>query len=54
MRYGLVDPHGTGLRAIWGMADPTTMAALSLVYVVAFALALAGLSVRVFSKAALR
>ena len=54
MRYGLVDGHGTGLHDIWGMTDPTAMAALSLAVVVAYAGALSALSVRVFSRAAVR
>src|SRR5438477_2033029 len=36
MRYGLLDRRGTGLHDIWGMHDPTVMAALSLAVVVAF------------------
>ena len=52
MRYGLLDRHGTGLRDIWGMHDPTTMAVLSLLVVAAFAGALTVISVRVFRRAA--
>ena len=55
IRWALgVDPSGTGLRAIWGMSDPTAMAALSLVVVAAFALALTAVSFRVFTRTALR
>ena len=43
-----------GLRDIWGMSDPTTMAFLSLGVVVLFAVALTALSVRVFTRAAVR
>jgi ABC-type polysaccharide/polyol phosphate export permease len=52
MRYGLVDRAGTGLHDIWGMSDPTAMAALSLGVVALFALAFTALSIRVFRRAA--
>lgn len=54
MRYGVADPHATDLRGIWGMTDPTTMAALSLTVLAAYAAALTLLSIRVFTKAAVR
>jgi ABC-2 type transport system permease protein len=54
MRYGLVDPRGTGLHDIWGMHDVTVMALLSLAVVVVFALAMVALSVRVFTRRAVR
>jgi ABC-2 type transport system permease protein len=54
MRYGLVDPHGTGLHDIWGMSNTTTEAWLSLAVVALFAAALMALSVRAFTRAALR
>ncbi len=54
MRYGLVDPRGTGLHDIWGMSNPTTEAWLSLAVVALFAAALVALSVRAFTRAALR
>ena len=54
MRYGPLDRHGTGLHDIWGMSNPTVMAALSLAVVVAFAAATTALSIRVFTKAAVR
>jgi ABC-2 type transport system permease protein len=54
MRYGLVDPHGTGLHDIWGMSNATTEAWLSLAVVVVFAAALIALAVRSFTRAALR
>ena len=54
MRYGLVDPHGTGLHDIWGMSNTTTEAWLSLGVVVLFAAALLALAVRSFTRAALR
>lgn len=52
LRYGAVDPQGAGLHDIWGMDDPTTMAALSLAVVTVFAVGAAVLSVRVFQRAA--
>jgi len=53
MRYGLLsDTHG--LDDIWGMSSAPTMAALSLIVVAAFAAVLAALSVRTFSRSALR
>jgi ABC-2 type transport system permease protein len=52
MRYGLVDPHGTGLHDIWGMSNVTAMAFLSLTVVAAFAVLMAMVSVRVFTRSA--
>lgn len=54
MRYGLVDTHGAGLHDIWGMTDPTAMAVLSMGVVVAWAVALTAVSIRVFSRAAVQ
>jgi ABC-2 type transport system permease protein len=54
MRYGLVDRRGTGLHDIWGMTNITAMAALSLAVTVAFALVMVALSIRVFTRAAVR
>ena len=54
MRYGLVDHQGSGLHDIWGMADPARMAALSLAVVVAFAATMTLVSIRVFTRAAVR
>jgi ABC-2 type transport system permease protein len=54
MRYGLVDPRGTGLHDIWGMSNTTTEAWLSLAVVALFAAAFAVLSVRTFTRAAVR
>lgn len=54
VRYGLLDRRGTGLHDIWGITDTTTMAALSLAVVVAYALVLTGLALRVFRRAAVR
>jgi ABC-2 type transport system permease protein len=52
MRYGLVDPHGQGLRDIWGMSNPTVMAFMSLAVVIAFAVLMSLVSVRVFTRSA--
>ncbi|HET8537426.1 MAG TPA: ABC transporter permease [Solirubrobacteraceae bacterium] len=54
MRYGLVDPRGTGLHDIWGMSNTTTEAWLSLAVVVLFAAAFAVVAVRAFTRAAVR
>jgi ABC-2 type transport system permease protein len=54
MRYGLVDKRGTGLHDIWGMHNVTAMAALSLAVVVAFAALMVLVSIRVFSRSAVR
>jgi ABC-type polysaccharide/polyol phosphate export permease len=54
MRYGLLDPHGYGLHDIWGMNNTTTMAALSLGVLAVFAVGLTMISIRVFSRAAVR
>ena len=54
MRYGLVDRDGAGLHDIWGMSNPTAMAALSLAVVVLFAVALTAASIRAFQRTAVR
>jgi ABC-type polysaccharide/polyol phosphate export permease len=53
MRYGLIDRNAAGLRDIWGMSNPTAMAALSMVVVTVFAAALTGLGLRAFRRASL-
>jgi ABC-type polysaccharide/polyol phosphate export permease len=53
MRYGLLG-DSSGLHAIWGMSDPTAMAGLSLGVDAFFAAALTVVSIRVFTRAALR
>ena len=53
MRYGLLGDR-TGLHNVWGMGDPTAMAALSLVVLAVFALGLTAVSIRVFTRSALR
>ena len=54
MRYGLVDPKGTGLHDIWGMSNTTVEAFLSLGVVLAFAAALTLVAIRVFSRSVVR
>jgi ABC-type polysaccharide/polyol phosphate export permease len=54
LRYGLVDHRGQGLHDIWGMQSTTVMAALSVAVVAAFALAMLALSVRIFTRTAVR
>ncbi len=54
MRYAFVDPSGKGLHDIWGMSNVTVEAWLSLAVVAAFAAALTVISVRVFSRSAVR
>jgi ABC-2 type transport system permease protein len=53
VRYGLVG-DSTGLHNIWQIGNTTAMAALSLVVVAAFALTLTAISIRVFTRTALR
>jgi ABC-type polysaccharide/polyol phosphate export permease len=52
LRYGLIDPHGQGLHAIWGTGDPTTQAFASLAVVALYAVALTAISIRTFTRAA--
>ncbi|HEX6569001.1 MAG TPA: ABC transporter permease [Acidimicrobiales bacterium] len=52
LRYGLVDPSGAGLHDIWGMDDPTAMAALSTGVVAVFAVVMTTVAVRTFRRAA--
>ena len=51
MRYGLLQ-DSSGLHNIWGMSDPTTMAALSLGLVGGFAVLLSIAATRVFTRSA--
>jgi ABC-2 type transport system permease protein len=53
MRYGLLGDDSS-LRHIWGMSSATGMAALSMGVVALFALVLSVVSIRVFTRAALR
>jgi ABC-2 type transport system permease protein len=52
LRYATVDPSGKGLHDIWGMANVTVEAWLSLAVVAVFAAAMTAISVRVFARAA--
>ena len=54
MRYGLLDDHGAGLEDIWGMGNTTAMAALSLAVLAVFAIAFTAVSIRVFTRSAVR
>jgi ABC-2 type transport system permease protein len=54
MRYGLIDPHGTGLHDIWGIQNVHTEAVLSLAVVALYAVALIAISIRVFARSAPR
>jgi ABC-2 type transport system permease protein len=54
MRYGLIDPSGKGLHDIWGMSDVTTEAWLSVLVVTVFATAMLAISIRVFSRSAVK
>jgi ABC-type polysaccharide/polyol phosphate export permease len=53
MRYGLLGDTSS-LHNIWGMSSPSAMAALSIGVVALFALVLSVVSIRVFTRAALR
>jgi hypothetical protein len=51
--YGLLG-DSTGLHAIWQLSDPNVMAALSLLVVALFGALLTGVSIRVFTRSAVR
>ncbi len=53
MRYGLLQ-DSSGLHNIWGMTSPGQMALFSLAVVAVFAVALAAISIRVFTRSAVR
>jgi ABC-type polysaccharide/polyol phosphate export permease len=53
MRYGLLGDR-MGLENIWGVHDATIMAAMSLGVIAVFAAAMTAISVRVFTRSALR
>ncbi len=53
MRYGLLH-NSAGLHDIWGMSNATTMAALSLGVVAAFAALLSFVAVRTFTRVSVR
>lgn len=52
MRYGFIDPSGKGLHDIWGMHSVTGEAWLSMGVIALWSLALAAISIRVFSRSA--
>jgi ABC-2 type transport system permease protein len=54
LRYGLVDPSGKGLHDIWGMSNVTTEAWLSLAVIALYAVALTAISIRVFTRSAVK
>jgi ABC-2 type transport system permease protein len=54
MRYGLVDPHGSGLHDIWGMSNTSVEAWLSLAVVALFATAFSLVAVRAFTRSAVQ
>jgi ABC-type multidrug transport system permease subunit len=54
MRYGLVDPRGTGLHDIWGTGNAVTGAWLSIGVVALWAAVLLTVAVRVFTRSAVR
>jgi ABC-2 type transport system permease protein len=52
LRYGFVDPRGTGLHEIWGMSSVSTEAWLSLGVVALYAAAFTAIAVRAFTRSA--
>jgi ABC-2 type transport system permease protein len=54
MRYGLVDPRGTGLHDIWGIGNAAIGAWLSIGVVALWAAVLLTVAVRVFTRSAVR
>jgi ABC-2 type transport system permease protein len=54
MRYGFLDHSGKGLHDIWGMSNVTLEAWLSLAVVALFAAALSAISIRAFSRSAVK
>jgi ABC-2 type transport system permease protein len=52
LRYGFVDPKGTGLHEIWGMSSVTAEAWLSLGVVALYAAAFTAIAVRAFTRSA--
>src|SRR5919201_6329046 len=54
MRYGLLGDHGNGLHDMGGRGSPPAGAALSLAVVALFAALFTAVSIRVFTRAALR
>ena len=54
LRYAFVDPSGRALHEIWGGSNVTLEAWLSLAVLGAFAIDLTVISIRAFSRAAVR
>ncbi len=54
MRYGVIDPSGKGLHDIWGMHNVTTEAWLSLAVVTVWAIGLAAVAIRAFTRSAVK
>jgi ABC-2 type transport system permease protein len=54
LRYGLIDPHGEGLHAIWGAGITTTEAFASLAVVALYAVAFTAISIRAFTRSAVK
>ncbi|HYA44599.1 MAG TPA: ABC transporter permease [Acidimicrobiales bacterium] len=54
MRYGLVDPRGSDLHAVWGMNNAAAMAGFSLTVLAAYAAVLTAAAIKVFQSAAVR
>lgn len=54
LRYGFIDPSGKSLHDIWGMTNVALEAWLSLAVVALFAVAVTVISIRVFSRAAVK
>jgi hypothetical protein len=54
MRYGFIDPRGSGLHDIWGMSNVTAEAWLSLAVVALFAVVSTLVAIRVFSRSAVK
>ncbi|HLW95881.1 MAG TPA: ABC transporter permease [Solirubrobacteraceae bacterium] len=54
LRYGLIDPHGQGLHAIWGAGNASAQALASLAVVALYAAALTAISIRAFTRAAVK
>jgi ABC-2 type transport system permease protein len=54
LRYGFIDPSGHGLHDIWGMSNVTTEAWLSLAVVALYAVGMALIAIRAFSRSAVK
>jgi len=54
LRYGFIDPSGTGLHDIWGMHNAAAEAWMSLAVVALYAVALTGIAIRAFQRSAVK